>query len=149
MPTLQSLKKQLRSVRSTWKLTKAMKTVSTVKFSKLSATYAKYSEYGRRSREMFEKYGEENAEYLIEVEKSWMQHYSCAALIEWPALADPRFEEITKDIAVKQELEYLHVKGEDMLLKKLVYGEWDDSFLRAEPGQTIVYSADERLIIAE
>ncbi len=103
---------------------------------------AKYMEY-------VEKYGEENAEYLIEVEKSWMQHYSCAALIEWPALADPRFEEITKDIAQKQDLEYLHVAGEDTLLKKLVNGEWDDSFLRAEPGQTIVYSADERLIIAE
>ena len=32
----------------------------------------KYMEY-------VEKYGEENAEYLIEVEKSWIQHYSLAA----------------------------------------------------------------------
>lgn len=103
---------------------------------------AKYMEY-------VEKYGEENAEYLIEVEKSWMQNYSCAALIEWPELADTRFDEITRDIAKKEELEYLRVTGENTLIKKLVWGEWDDAFLTVQPGQKIVYSADERLIIAE
>lgn len=103
---------------------------------------AKYIEY-------VEKYGEENAEYLIEVEKSWMQHYSCAALIEWPELASDRFDEITRDIAQRQELEYLRVAGENTLLKKLVCGEWDDHFLIVQPGQKIVYSADERLLIAE
>ena len=103
---------------------------------------AKYIEY-------VEKYGEENAEYLIEVEKSWMQHYSCAALIEWPELIDSRFDAITRDIAQKQNLEYLRVQGENTFLKKLVYGEWDENFLRVEPGQKIAYSADERLLIAE
>lgn len=103
---------------------------------------AKYIEY-------VEKYGEENAEYLIEVEKSWMQHYSCAALIQWPSLKEDRFEAITKEIAEKQSLEYLLAEGEETMLKKLVYGEWDENFLRVEPGQTIVYSADERLLIAE
>ena len=103
---------------------------------------AKYMEY-------VEKYGEENAEYLIEVEKSWMQHYSCAALIQWPSLKEDRFEQITREIAEKQELEYLCAEGEDTLLRKLVYGEWDNNFLRVEPGQSIVYSSDERLLIAE
>ncbi len=103
---------------------------------------AKYIEY-------VEKYGEENAEYLIEVEKSWMQHYSCAALIEWPELKNDRFDQITREIAEKQSLEYRRVEGENTFLKKLVYGEWDENFLRVKPGQSIVYSPDERLLIAE
>lgn len=103
---------------------------------------AKYIEY-------VEKYGEENAEYLIEVEKSWMQHYSCAALIEWPELKDDRFDAFTRKAAADGNLEYLRLTGEDTLLKKLTWGEWDGEFLRVEPGQTIAYSADERLIIAD
>lgn len=56
MPTIQSLKKQLRGIRSTQKLTKAMKTISTVKFSKLNSVYNVYSEYGRQCKKMFEQY---------------------------------------------------------------------------------------------
>ena len=103
---------------------------------------AKYMEY-------VEKFGEDNAEYLIEMEKSWMQHYSCAALIQWPELADPRFEEITRDIAIKQELEYRCITGTDTILKKLVNGEWDENFLIVEPGKKIVYTGDDLLIEAE
>ncbi len=59
MPTLHSLKKQLKGVRSTLKITKAMKTVSTVKFSKLNGIYNRYSHYANECRHMFEHYGEE------------------------------------------------------------------------------------------
>lgn len=103
---------------------------------------AKYMEY-------VEKYGEENAEYLVEVEKSWMQHYSCAALIEWPELAGAQYERFTRSVAEKQNLTYLHLQGRDTLLRKLVCGPWDEDFLRVEPGQTTVYSSDDRLLLAE
>ena len=92
--------------------------------------------------EYVEKYGEENAEYLIEVEKSWIQNYSLAALIEWPELKDDRFDLFTRKAAQEESLEYMRLIGEDTLLKKLVFGEWDKGFLRVEPGQTIAYSAD-------
>ena len=103
---------------------------------------AKYMEY-------VEKYGEENAEYLIEVEKSWTQHYSLAALIEWPGLEKNEFDEFTRRAAQEGGLEYRRLTGEDTLLRKLVFGQWDDDFLRVGPGQKIVYSGDEQLIIAE
>ncbi len=103
---------------------------------------AKYMEY-------VEKYGEENAEYLIEVEKSWTQHYSLAALIEWPELKEDRFDQFTRSVAQDGNLKYLRLAGQDIMLRKLVWGEWDEQFLRVEPGQQIVYSGDERLMIAE
>lgn len=58
MPSIQSLKKQLKGIRSTQKLTKAMKTVSTVKFSRLNALYGQYSGYGKRCEEVFERHRE-------------------------------------------------------------------------------------------
>ncbi len=103
---------------------------------------AKYMEY-------VEKYGEDNAQYLIEVEKGWMQHYSLAALIEWDGLASDRFDEFTRRIAEEQNLEYLRMKGESTLLKKLVDGQWDENFMRIEPGQTLIYSGDEDLMDVE
>lgn len=57
MPSIQSLKKQLRGIRSTQKLTKAMKTIATVKFSKLNTLYNNYSEYGKQCERIFENYG--------------------------------------------------------------------------------------------
>lgn len=58
MPSIQSLKKQLRGIRSTQKLTKAMKTIATVKFSKLNTIYNQYSAYGKQCQKMFDLYGE-------------------------------------------------------------------------------------------
>ncbi len=103
---------------------------------------AKYMEY-------VEKYGEENAEYLIEVEKGWTQNYRLAALIVWPQLDMPAFEEVTRRAAERENLEYLRLSGSDCLLKKLIYGQWDDDFLRVEPGQTIAFAPDEALMKAE
>lgn len=103
---------------------------------------AKYMEY-------VEKFGEDNAQYLIEVEKGWMQHYSLAALIEWDELKNSRFDEFTRRVAQEQSLEYMRLRGEDTLLKKLVNGEWDEHFLCLEPGQTLIYSEDEMLMDAE
>lgn len=56
MPSIQSLKKELRGIRSTQKLTRAMRTVSAAKFSRLNAVYGQYAEYGRRCRESFDAY---------------------------------------------------------------------------------------------
>lgn len=56
MPSIQSLKKELRGIRSTQKLTKAMRTVSTAKFSKLNTIYGQYASYGRQCRQIFDRY---------------------------------------------------------------------------------------------
>lgn len=58
MPSIQSLKKQLRGVLSTQKLTKAMKTVSAAKFSRLNGAYGKYAEYGRQCKAVFDRFQE-------------------------------------------------------------------------------------------
>ena len=56
MPTVQSLKKKLRTIRSTEKLTRAMKTAYTVKFSKLSGIYGEYKKYADECIRLYESY---------------------------------------------------------------------------------------------
>ena len=103
---------------------------------------AKYMDY-------VEKYGEDNAQYLIEVEKSWVQTYECAALIRYPGLPNDRYAEMTREAAKKMELDYIEAPGDDSILRRLVDGEWDEDFLVTRPGQKIVFTGDEDLIDAE
>lgn len=102
---------------------------------------AKYLEY-------VEKYGEDNAQYLMEVEKSWTEHYDLAAFIKWPEFETSRFEAFTRETAAASHLPYERVEGSRALLEKLVCGQWDDDFLVLEPGQVLEASHDERILQA-
>ncbi|MBQ8868696.1 MAG: F0F1 ATP synthase subunit gamma [Oscillospiraceae bacterium] len=55
MPTVQYLKKKLRSIRSTQKISKAMKTASTVKYSRINALYAEFSRYEQSCNHIYER----------------------------------------------------------------------------------------------
>ena len=55
MPTVQQLKKKLRSVRSTQKISKAMKTASSVKFSRINALYSRFSAYENICNSIYEQ----------------------------------------------------------------------------------------------
>ncbi|AQQ70146.1 hypothetical protein SMSP2_00488 [Limihaloglobus sulfuriphilus] len=85
-----------------------------------------------------EKYGEENAKFLMEVEETWMNEYSIAAYIEWPELPSEKFKDFTKDCAKYLNWEFQQLQGSSQLLQDLVDGNWnEDDFLAAEPGQMI------------
>ncbi len=55
MPTVQYLKKKLRSIRSTQKISKAMKTASTVKYSRINALYSEFSRYEQSCNRIYER----------------------------------------------------------------------------------------------
>ncbi|NLG24276.1 MAG: DUF1638 domain-containing protein [Clostridiales bacterium] len=107
--------------------------------------------YGDQEKYMdyVEKYGEDNAQYLIEVERGWTQNYSLAALIKWPAFPEEPYASITRKAAEDSGLQYLRAEGEDTILRKLIEGEWDGDILVLRPGQTLVYAGDERVICAK
>ncbi len=56
MPTIQNLKKKLRSIRSTQKLAKAMKTASTVKYSRINTMLSEYSEYENSCEKIYKQH---------------------------------------------------------------------------------------------
>ena len=94
--------------------------------------------YERTLKEYQEKYGDDNAQYLMELEQNWMREYEWATFIDW-GLVDPgAYRDYTKRCAEYLGWNYDELKGSPTLMQKLVDGQWDDGeFLVVQPGQKI------------
>lgn len=102
--------------------------------------YAKYEEY-------VEKYGEDNARYLMEFEKSWIKNYSRAAYIDIDFVRFLGYKEQTQKVAAGRGWEYEELPGDIRLIRKLIDGEWDeDEFLVVQPGEQIIPSYDNHVM---
>ena len=94
--------------------------------------------YERVLKEYTEKYGADNAEYLLQTEQTWMKEYSWATYVDWGLLENTEYKEFTKQCAEFLGWNYDEIKGDSGLMQRLVDGVWDDSeFLKIEPGQKI------------
>jgi Protein of unknown function (DUF1638) len=95
------------------------------------------------------KYGEDNAKYLIEVLGEWHKHYRRAAYIETGLGKSVRYRELAEQDAAKYGWRFDQLKGDPILIRKLLAGDWDDDFLVVQPGQRVVATHDSRIIAAE
>jgi hypothetical protein len=94
--------------------------------------------YEQLLREYTEKYGAENAGYLLEVEQSWIKEYKRATFIDWHLPGSEEAKAFTKECAAAMHWEYDELEGDSGLLQRLVDGDWSaDDFLAITPGQTI------------
>lgn len=94
--------------------------------------------YERLLKEYREKYGADNAEYLMELEQSWMKEYSWATYIDWGFSNRDKEKKYTKKCAKFLGWNYDELKGNPGLMQRLVDGNWNDKeFLTVSPGQKI------------
>ena len=94
--------------------------------------------YEKLLEEYKEKYGEDNAQYLMEVEQSWIKEYSWATFIDWGLTDSSEYKNYTKRCAKFLHWKYDELKGSPELMQKLIDGDWDeDEFLVVKPGQKI------------
>jgi hypothetical protein len=98
---------------------------------------------------LVEKYGEENAQYLLETLGAWHQHYQRAAYIETGSVATGQFRAQAEQDAAKYGWRFEALKGDLVLIRRLLAADWDDDFLVVQPGQRIVTTNDQRIIGAE
>ncbi len=99
-------------------------------------------------REYLEKYGEDNAEYLMEMEQGWMKDYKNAAFIRWENLANTAYyRSFTQDSAAYLNWNYLEYEGDQGLLSRILNGVFREAeVLVVPPGKKVVQSFDERII---
>ncbi len=94
--------------------------------------------YERLLEEYKEKYGDDNAQYLMEVEQSWIKEYSWATFIDWGLTDSSEYKNYTKRCAEFLHWNYDELKGSRALMQKLIDGNWHESeFLVVKPGQKI------------
>ena len=92
----------------------------------------------RQYDKLVEKYGEDNARYLIEVMGKWEQDYSRGALIEFEFSRRLGLDERVADVCRERGWEFARLEGRLGLLQDWLDGRWDpERFLRVAPGCVI------------
>ncbi|MHB0999672.1 MAG: DUF1638 domain-containing protein [Armatimonadota bacterium] len=97
-----------------------------------------------------EKYGEENAQYLIDQEKLWLENYNRAVFIDNKIGDIEYYRAFTHKFADTHEWNYEEIAGDTRLIDMLLRGEWNDNeFLIIKPGQKTVDEINNRILAVE
>jgi len=98
--------------------------------------------------EYVEKYGEDNAEYLMEVMGAWKTHYQRAAFVGMGVADETASIAYARGQADRRGWGFDQVEGSMVLLRKLIDGEWDGDVLALQPGERLAMSWDEGVVKA-
>lgn len=99
-------------------------------------------------KEYKEKYGDDNAQYLMETEQGWMKEYERATFVSLGLCDEKKYKEYTKECAEYLGWAYDEVEGDVSLLQGLVDGKWDEGkYLMVKPGETFAEDVTAKGII--
>jgi hypothetical protein len=94
--------------------------------------------YERLLAEYKKKYGDDNAQYLMEVEQDWIKQYNWATYIDWGLANTDKYRQYAKQCAEFLNWNFDELKGDPALMQRLLDGDWGESdFLVVEPGRKI------------
>jgi hypothetical protein len=116
--------------------------------------------YGRRGvmanlgltesyEQMVAKYGQDNADYIIESLGGWESSYTNLLYLEMGTADESRFIADAKRRAQEKGWEFEHRKGDWTLFEKLFLGQWDEDFVVVQPGQRLVARNDGDILDAQ
>jgi len=98
--------------------------------------------------EYIEKFGSDNAAYLLEMEQGWMKEYKWAVYVDWDMPEAAQQKEYTRQCADYLGWQYDCVAGNSSLMQRLADGLWDEQdFLIVQPGEVICEDLTEPDII--
>jgi len=91
-----------------------------------------FAEYDR----LVECYGSERADRMIRLT---LKNYSRLAFINTGQYDIERYRAYARQASERLGLRYEEIQGSNELVKKMIYGPWDDEFVVAPPGREIRY----------
>ena len=91
-----------------------------------------FSEYETHIRQ----YGQDNADYIYDV---MMGKYKRLALINTGGHELEKYRAYTQGKAREFKLSYQEIEGSQRLIKKMLFGPWDEEFIVVEPGEVICF----------
>ena len=96
--------------------------------------------------EYVQKYGKDNADYLMEVMGAWQQHYRRAAFIDMGVADGAAVEARAQAEAARRGWVFDRLTGDLVLIRRLLEGNWEEDFLLVPPGQQVIMTYDEGVI---
>ncbi len=118
----QAYKRQSRAEPGTYYLTKGWIEVADTPF----------DEYDR----LADRYGPKKAEWLVH---EMIKHYTRLALIDTGRDGIECYRDHARALAERWGLRFEEIPGSNALLRKMVFGPWDDDFVVVPPGESIRY----------
>jgi hypothetical protein len=99
-----------------------------------------------------EKYGKENADYLMEVMGAWHSHYSRAVFIDTGVVDGSAVEARARAEAGRRGWAFERTRGDLVLVRRLLAADWGDGsgddFLILQPGQHSLATYDDTIVAA-
>jgi hypothetical protein len=94
--------------------------------------------YEKLLEEYTRKYGADNAQYLMEVEQTWMKEYRWATYVDWGLTEADGYKAFARECAAFLRWNYDELTGDSGLMQRFVDGVWsDEEFLIIPPGRRI------------
>jgi hypothetical protein len=110
-------------------------------------TETKERQLRERYVEYIEKYGEDNAKFLIEQESQWLKNYTRAAFINMNVGNIESYRDFVCRVASSHAWEYQEIEGDMSLIYQLVSGQWHSGeFLIVMPGEQVIETFDDLVI---
>jgi len=88
-------------------------------------------------KRLVEKYGQKQADRIMGL---MLKNYKRLAYIDTGQQDQNRYRQYAQTTAQKFNLRFEEITGSDALVRKMLFGPWDDEILVAPPGHTIQYT---------
>ena len=98
--------------------------------------------------EYIEKYGQENADYLMEALGEWQSHYERGAFLETGLATDDTVHDRAQEESQLRGWRFESVLSDLTLIERLLHGEWNDDFIVVQPGEALAMSYDDGVVKA-
>ncbi len=102
----------------------------------LQAAYAEY----------VERFGPDNADYLMETMGAWREHYDRAVFLDLDLGDTSVGAERARHEAERRGWLFERIVGDLTLVRRLLQGDWADDFLALQPGQRLEMTYDENVL---
>lgn len=96
--------------------------------------------------EFVEKYGQENADYLMQVLGNWQSSYKRAVYVDLGTGDGQSVEDIARKEATQNNWIFERMLGDLTLIRRLLAGEWNDDFLIVPAEKQISTVYDDKII---